>query len=322
MNEYIIRAEGYMVNCLFDGLAHSYSVRKERYTKPYPEVTGYIIKYFCDYKNELPINVLEAGEKLVELQDKKVGGYSSFYNQHILFVFDTAQIIRGLCALYNRTGKEIFLNTAKKGADFILSAQEKNGALKPIYNRNTDSWVIRDETYSIWNGPFSGLMCKVSESLNDVYSITNDDKYIEAVNQIGDFYEKSEYIEYSHPLGYWLEGLLASGREKKVDEIIESRIVKRVCDNGYISYTDSTDYSYVSGTIQLGIILHKRGYTDEAKKIRDYGRSVQKHHSCGGLFQYANKDGRLNTKIHDEINSWGTKYFCELEHILDSNSDI
>lgn len=48
MNLHVARGEGFLKNCMFDGLAHSYDVAEQRYVKPYPEVTGYIIKYFCD----------------------------------------------------------------------------------------------------------------------------------------------------------------------------------------------------------------------------------------------------------------------------------
>lgn len=317
MNEYIKKAEGYLRDCLFDGLAHSYSVNGKKYVKPYPEVTGYVIKYFCDNKVDIDDKVIEAGYYLIDIQDKVTGGYLSFYNQDLLFVFDTAQIVRGLCALYYKTKNEIFLDASIKGANFILSSQEKNGALKPIYNKRIGSWVIRDETYSMWNGPFSGLMCKPAECLYDMYYLTNNEKYLEAAKRIGSFYAKAKYIECSHPLGYWLEGMLVTSYESSIDEIIEKKILSRIEKNGFIAYTNKLNYAYVSGTVQLGIILYKRGYIEEALKIRDYGRSVQEKHISGGLFQYANNKGELVTEVHDEINSWGTKYFCELERLLE-----
>ena len=67
----------------------------------------------------------------------------------------------------------------------------------------------------------------------------------------------------------------------------------------------------------IGIILYKRGYLEEAKKIREYGRLVQSNHLSGGLFQYADRHGKLDSSIHSEINSWGTKYFCQLEKLLE-----
>lgn len=315
MNEYIERAEEFLIRCVHNGLAHSWDVEKETYVKAYPEVTGYVLKYFCDYKDALPDNLLQAADYLVDIQDE-TGGYCSFSRKNILYGFDTAQIMRGLCAAYSRTKDEKYLAAAEKAGRFLIASQEGNGAFKPIYNTNIGAWVIRDETYSIWNGPFSGLMCKLTESLYDLYMVTHKEEYRTALERAADFYEQAEYIEYSHPLGYWLEGLLAAKREGTVIDTIKSKILSRIADNGYIAYKNDLPYAYVSGTMQLGIILFQMGYMEEAERIRDYGRLVQSKNGTGGLFQYADSNGHQDVSVHAEINSWGTKYFCELERLL------
>lgn len=315
-NRYIELGENFLENCVFDGLAHSYDVKNKKYVKPYPEVTGYILKYFSDYHDYIENNIIEAANYLVEIQDKHVGGYYSFDNKNILYSFDTAQITRGLLALYKKMGKKKYLDAALLGGEFILNSQESCGFFKPYYKSNINGWVIRDETYEMWNGPTSGLMCKLTEVLVDLYEVSGDERFMTALNRAADFYEKVEYIEYSHPLGYWMEGLLAAGKTKKVKNVVEKYVLNRVKENGFISYTNDISYAYVSGTIQLGIILYKLGYVETAVKIRNYGRTVQAMHESGGLFQYANMDGTQNNCIHSEINSWGTKYFCELERLL------
>jgi hypothetical protein len=93
-------------------------------------------------------------------------------------------------------------------------------------------------------------------------------------------------------------------------------VIPRICGNGYIAYTPELEYAYVSGVIQLGILLFKLGYVEEARKIRAYGRTVQEKDTCGGLFQYADSEGNLDHHVHTEVNSWGTKYFCELERLM------
>lgn len=316
MNDYIRNAEAFLSECVFEGLAHSYDVESKQYVKAYPEVTGYVLKYFCDYSNEIPYNIIEAADKLVDIQNKN-GGYFSFDRSDILYSFDTAQIARGLCAIYKKTNEKTYYKAVVKCGEFLLESQELNGAFKPIFNCNYDAWIIRDETYSIWNGPYSGLMCKLTEALIDLYSVTNDERFLNAVNKAGNFYEKVEYMEYSHPLGYWLEGLWAAGKKNIVKKILEEKVMKRIQPTGYIAYTNSLDYAYVSGTIQLGILLFKCGYIEDAIKIRNYGRMVQACGNTGGLFQYADVNGNLNGSVHSEVNSWGTKYFCELERLLE-----
>lgn len=316
-NEYILAGEKYLETCVFKGLAHSYDVPGGKYVKPYPEVTGYIIKYFCDNYDNIPKNIIKAGDKLVKIQDKKTGGYASFDNENTLFAFDTSQILIGLSALYKKTRKNKYKKAAIRGGDFLLMMQMKNGAIAPTYDRTKSEIVINNKLYSIWNGPWSGLMCKLTEGFQALFDLTGDKKYLDAKNRAADFYENAEYIECTHPLGYWLEGLLEGSKFNKVDEILTQKVIPRIHENGYIPYKEDLNYAYVSGVIQLGIILCKRGYTEEAKKIRSYGRLVQSHHTSGGLFQYADAQGNLDHHVHTEINSWGTKYFCQLEMLLE-----
>lgn len=315
MNQFVARGEGFLKNCMFDGLAHSYDVEKRRYVKPYPEVTGYIIKYFCD-QNQVTGPIIASADYLLDIQDPDYGGFPSIYQTEYLYAFDTAQILTGLAALYEKTGIEKYLNAALHAGSFLVDMQADEGGIVPVFYRREKEKLLDSRTYQIWNGPLSGLMCKVTEAYAALYRITRDFQWNRLIQLTADYYEKAAYIECSHPLGYWLEGLTAAGRFDKVQSILEKKVIPRVQKGGYIPYTHTSEYAYVSGTIQLGIILCKLGYVDLAYQIRDYGRLVQAHSDSGGLFQYARKDGSLDNTIHAEVNSWGTKYFCELERIL------
>lgn len=317
-NCYVEKGEKYLLDCVFDGLAHSYDVPSKKYVKPYPEVTGYVIKYFCDNREKLPKNIIRAANKLIKIQDSKTGGFSSFSDRNSLYAFDTSQILIGLVAIYERTGKEKYKKAAIKAGEFLMMMQQGNGAIVPIYHRKENNFYIDHNTYSIWNGPWSGLMCKLTEGFEALYGLTKDNKYKEAKEKTADFYEDADYIECTHPLGYWLEGLYAAKRLDKVDAILREKVIPRIQENGYIPYKEELDYAYVSGVVQLGIILYKMGYKKEAAKIRNYGRIVQGKDLSGGLFEYAGQTGELDNHVHTEINSWGTKYFCELERAMES----
>jgi hypothetical protein len=260
--------------------------------------------------------MIKAGDKLVKLQDKQSGGYASFLEQDTLYAFDTSQIMKGLISLYLHTGKKKYKEAAVKAGDFLLMMQLDNGAFVPTYSRSRNEKVIRRSLYDIWTGPWSGLNCKLTEGMQSLYNLTGEERYQEALDRAGAFYEKSDYIECSHPLGYWLEGLYAAGKKQKVKDVLEEKVIPRICGNGYIAYTPELEYAYVSGVIQLGILLFKLGYVEEARKIRAYGRTVQEKDTCGGLFQYADGAGNLDHHVHTEVNSWGTKYFCELERLM------
>lgn len=319
MNQYIQKGENFLKNCLFDGLAHSYDVVSREYVKPYPEVTGYLLHYFCQ-RQEVEPKLIEAGEKLLKLQDTKEGGWASFYDLQNLYAFDTAQIVIGLCSLYEKTKDARYLNAAIRGGDFLIHMQREDGAFFPIYDRRAQRVLCEKSIYDIWNGPFSGLMCKLTEAYQKLADVTGEQKYIAQKVKIADFYSNAEYIECTHPMGYWLEGLYCAENYELVEKILTSKVIPRIRENGYIPYREDLPYAYVSGTIQLGIILEKMGYTQYSRMIREYGRKVQSNHACGGIFQYADEHGNLDYHVHTEINSWGTKYFCELEELIERDS--
>lgn len=322
MNKYIENGEMFLKKCVFNGLAHSFDVSTQKYVKPYPEVTGYVLSYFCENYDYIDENIKKAAGYLTNIQDKKVGGYASFGDKKRLFTFDTSQILIGLINMYKKTGSEKYRKIALKAGNFLLMMQLENGGIIPVYDRNVQEAVIDKELYKIWNGPWSGLMCKLTEGFQALYDISTDEKYLVAKRKTVSFYKNAKYIECTHPLGYWLEGLYEAGEYELVKRILEEKVIPRIRDNGYIPYEENLGYAYVSGCVQLGILLYKLGYIEYAKKIRNYGRIVQENDSSGGLFQYADENGKLDNHIHTEINSWGTKYFCQLERLMEEKNDV
>ena len=320
MNEYIEKGEKFLLNCVFNGLAHSYDVTTQKYVKPYPEVTGYILTYFCENYATLPQNIIKAADNLVRIQDGKTGGYNFFGDKDTLYTFDTSQILIGLSNMYKLMGKEKYRTAAIKAGDFLLMMQLENGGIVPVYDKIKKESIIDKKLYSIWNGPWSGLMCKLTEGFQELYEVTQDEKYLIAKKRATKFYLDADYIECTHPLGYWLEGLYEAGEYNKVKSVLEERVIPRIRKNGYFPYEEKLEYAYVSGCIQLGILLYKCGYIEEARKIRNYGRTVQMQNTSGGLFQYADSNGKLDNHIHTEINSWGTKYFCQLERLMEGEA--
>lgn len=315
-NVYIEKAENWLYECAYDGLAHSFDTTTQKWVKPYPEVTGYLLEYMC-INNYNEKKLKKIASTLLKYQDK-TGGFSSFFDKHILFAFDTSQILIGFCEYYKKTNDFKYYNAAIKAGNFLISCQLDNGAFTPIYNKKTKEFIIDKITYKIWNGPFSGLMCKLTEGYKALYEITKDEKYKEKIKKTISFYKNQPNIDYTHPMGYFLEGLYAGGEKDLVKDKIEKLVIPQIQDNGYIPYSKNLPYAYVSGTIQLGIMCYKTGFFEEAERILNYARLVQSKHQSGGLFQYATKDGDLDNHVHTEINSWGTKYYCQLERCFEN----
>lgn len=312
MNKYIKSAENFLLSCI-NNVAYSYDVTKNIWIKPYPEVTGYLLSYFANYHNVVPKKIIDAAQYLQTIQHS-CGGYYSFDKVDVLYTFDTAQIMHGFISLYRKFDKKEYLNVAIKCADFIIRLQNEDGSINPMYDPNT-STIIKKGKGFYSSGVEFVIQTKNIEGFLLLYDVTNNDKYKYVADIIYKFSMNIKPIELTHPLGYYLEGLLAAQDYSRVKKHLED-VILRIKSNGFLSYSPELSYSYVSGSAQVAILLYKCDFKKDARKILDWLRLVQSNHSCGGLFQYANIDGTLNKDVHTEINSWGTKYFCELERLF------
>ena len=141
-----------------------------RWTKGYPEVTGYIIPTYWDcyheYKDEsLKERALRMAEWELTIQ-KSNGGYEGFYegDGQPPVVFNTGQVIRGLNRTYSETKEEKFLEAAIRAADWIVETQDEDGSwtstnfkkMKRVY----DSYV--------------------AAPLTELYQLTKDEAYLNA----------------------------------------------------------------------------------------------------------------------------------------------
>lgn len=307
-------AERFLEQCIRDGLAHSYDVIKKTWVKPYPEVTGYLLSYFANdtRSNEVRSSVITAAEKLIVIQDDQ-GGFPSFSDEHYLFTFDTGQIIHGLASLFKKTGEQKYLSAATACGEFVCDMQLPDGSMFPVYDlRYGAKYVDNDGT---WGNSFSPIQAKNIEGLLLLSGLTSNEKYRTAAQKLARWSKQHCDLTYTHPGAYCLEGLLAIGEEEFVRDRLKEEIIPRIGSNGFLAYSEDLPYSYVSGSVQMAILLFKLGFKEESRSILEWARVVQSNHFMGGLFQYAGKDGELDDHVHTEMNSWGTKYFAQLERM-------
>lgn len=306
-------AEGFLVQCVKGGLAYSFNTETEQWVKPYPEVTGYLLSYFAQDRQEHEIKgIINAARKLVSVQHH-CGGFASFFDKNRLFTFDTAQIMHGLASLHLATRDSRWLDGAIRAADFVCDMQLPNGSMFPIYDLSREARYV--ETHGQWGVCFSPIQAKNIEGLRVMNKLTGNARYAEAAEGLVTFGKRTCDLTYTHPGAYCLEGLWAAGETEFVYDRLRLDILPRLQPSGFLAYAPSLPYAYVSGSVQMGILLYKAGFRDESCRILEWARRVQQQHSSGGLFQYADSEGKLDRHVHMEINSWGTKYFCQLERL-------
>ena len=311
-------AEQFLRDCIRGGLAHSYDVFTSRWVKPYPEATGYLLSYFAAKEKQanVPQFILKAADKLINIQHPS-GGFRSFADHSTLFTFDTAQIMNGLICLFKTTGKGLYLERAVRCGEFVCDMQLPDGSMFPMYKLPVSA---RYADKTSWGTSLSHIQVKNIEGLLLLFEVTGETKYKIAAENLAVFGKANCAVHFTHPAAYCMEGLLCIGEIGFVAEQLRRKVVPLIRDNGFIAYAPELPYAYVSGSVQMGILFFKAGFKEESKIILDWARRVQAHHTCGGLFQYATPDGDLCSHVHSEINSWGTKYFCELERLWQSGS--
>jgi len=307
-------AERFLEQCIRDGLAHSYDVIKKVWVKPYPEVTGYLLSYFANdaQRNDIPPAIIKAADKLIGIQNGR-GGLPSFCDEHYLFTFDTGQVMHGCASLFKKTGEKKYLAAATACGEFLCDMQLPDGSMFPVYDlRNGAKYVDNDGT---WGNSFSPIQAKNIEGLLLLSGLTSNQKYPTVAQKLAQWSKQHCDLTYTHPGAYCLEGLLAIGEEEFVRDRLKEEIIPRIGSNGFLAYSEDLPYSYVSGSVQMAILLFKLGFKENSRRILEWARVVQSNHFMGGLFQYAGKDGDLDDHVHTEMNSWGTKYFAQLERM-------
>lgn len=306
-------AVNFLLRCSKSGLAHSHNELTGKWVKPYPEVTGYLLSFFSTYVDRTRVeqHMQKMASRLIRKQEP-CGGWKSFEGNGILF-FDTVQILKGLYdSGYWKTDYKVKMALIR-GFDFLENLTTLDGLVFPVYFSHLNAMSSKSNS---WSDGFSGINTKVLELL---VSDGVENLYPEAAslrNRISEWSLTVPQIEFTHPGAYQLEGLLAAGENRLVRQRLQDIFLPTLRPNGFIPYHNSLDFAYTSGSAQIGILLAKTGFIGEAKAIQRFLLQLISSSSSGGLVQYADSVGNQVTEIHAEANSWGTKYFLELNDVL------
>jgi rhamnogalacturonyl hydrolase YesR len=182
---------------------------------PYPETTGYIIQTFIEYSkwvdnSKYMERALRMGDWEIDIQMPNGAVYGGLRINENPLVFDTGQVLIGLCSLYAETGEVRFLQAAKRAADWLICVQDPDGA-----------WY----RYSYNNIPHA-YYSRVAWALFKAFEITGDERYQQGggknilwvmslvrengwIDKMG-FTAAMNEKPFTHTLAYTYEGLLES----------------------------------------------------------------------------------------------------------------
>ena len=274
----------------------------------YPEVTGYYIPTLLEWGyKDLALNYAKT---LRTMQKPEGAWYDSGNNQP--YIFDTAQILKGLIAIYPLI-PEIKTNIIK-GCDWILSNMTEEGRLKPAF----ENCFPEDDSF------YSELVHTYCLSpLMDASKLFNKPEYEKSAVKIKDYYianYKQKILNFnllSHFYAYVMEGLLDMGETELIKEAMHN-IEKFRNKKGGIPGLNNVDWVCSTGIFQLALVYYKLGELEKGNNLFEYACSLQ--NDSGGWYgsypvSFINKYFTFgNKKAHyfpNEEISWANKYFLD-----------
>lgn len=150
--QWILRAQA---GAQDDGVAHSYDIRKRKWLASYPETTGYIIPTLYDYAKlyNAPAYA-EAAYKMagwaseVQLESGGVRAGTMAAEVVVPTIFNTGQCLFGWARAALETGDERFRTSLVRASDWLVAAQDGDGAWRRFHSPFTTSHLNSYNTRS------------------------------------------------------------------------------------------------------------------------------------------------------------------------------
>ncbi len=335
-------------NC--DGVLALYNLLKKKWGEPYRETTGYIIPTFINYSKitgnkEFERRALAMGEWLFkeQLSDGAYGEKTK--NSSIRKkVFNTGQIMLGLCNLYDYTKEEKFLLTTIRSANWLISIQEKDGR----WEKDTTKGAKTYHSRVAW--PLLELYKRTGDIKFKVAAEKNLEWVLKQQNKNG-WFENCSLSEptkpWTHLIAYTIRGLIESSTLLQSEEIFEKgyeaasamlSFYKKNKNNDFDflpgtfdAYWNSTDnYSCLTGDAQIAIIWlkiwnitnekrFKNGANHMINQIKETQIINSPHEEIvggiAGSYPYHGEYARFS------MLNWATKFFIDAL-ILKTNKNI
>jgi uncharacterized protein YyaL (SSP411 family) len=187
------------------------------WSAPYPETTGYIIPTLFEASNttghkhltQLAINMADWIVSLQTPDGALPGGLYNPQKNNEKSIFNTAQMIIGLIATYQKTNKSKFIDSALKAAKWLTNNQEDDGTwLKFHYQKE---FFPSYYTRVAWPMLQTGIIC------NDHQIQTAATKTLDFINKktqrnglVKDCGFKPNSYSFLHTIAYTIRGFLES----------------------------------------------------------------------------------------------------------------
>jgi hypothetical protein len=245
------------------------------WTSSYPETTGYIVPTLLRYATKTENEAARESAKkaldwLVKIQKPEGGWQGGYVHQNRpAVVFNTGQIIRGMLAGHAAFQNPLYLEAAKRAADWLVQVQSADGSFtKNVYldvARVYDSYVVAPVLQLNKISPNEAYVAMARKNL---------DWIIKQKQRANGWFEDCDNTIHKnqkpiiHTLAYTIDGLLDSGLLLKEPKYISAakkpadRLRDKFLKNGKLSgrynwHWRGSEPFITTGGAQLAIIWYK-----------------------------------------------------------------
>ena len=283
------------------GVSAHYSLF-EGWAPSYVETTGYIIPTFFNYADASKNPVYK--EEAIQMADFELrnqlqsGAFPGGKNMPI--VFNTGQVIFGLCRAYEETKDSKYKEAAEKAADWLLSVMDKDGCWRRyLYLNHIHTYNTRTAWSLLYAHKISkNIRYKEAAEKNIEWALSQ--QLENGWFQNNAFYPEQEPLV--HTIAYSIQGLLEAAiylrKKRYIESVIKAAvpIMHAQRPNGSLpgsfnkKWKSSVKWSCLTGNSQMSIIWQKlfmltkdKKFIDAAKKSNAYMKAVQniKSHNPG-----------------------------------------
>lgn len=261
----------------------------------YPEVTGYIVPTMLRYgfKEEALAMV-----KYLESIANADGSFNAAGSDRA-YLFDTAQVLRGLNAIQQVTDK--YKELQDKVAKYLFTVLKENNGIFP---KSYEDDIVVPETIMLFALP----------PMLEYAQIYKDEEYIELVHKaVKKYLEAQDVISIktlTHFLAYQIDGLIDMGYKDEVADIIQDLLDSQKLD-GSIPAFEGVDWVCITGCSQIAICLYKLNMREPADKIMKW---VEGNIEVDGGFLGSIGEGA--EYYSDREIAWAVKFYLDAYKLM------
>lgn len=270
--------------------------------KSYPEVTGYFIPSLLKWGyRDLACSY---AKWLCSIQ--KPDG--SWYNTEDTapYIFDTAQVLKGLLAI--RTILPLVDPHILAGCEWIFSRMQEDGRLvTPVKDAWGSDPSVCDEVIHIY----------CLSPLYEAAETFQRPEYTQKVRRVWDYYKQNYYDKImnfrllSHFYAYLMEALIDIGETDMAREAMHKMEAFQK-NSGAVPAYNNCDWVCSTGIFQLALVWFRLGNIERGNKAFEYACKLQ--NESGGWFgSYLSEENptECNTYIPVSEISWAVKFFLD-----------